>query len=227
MNFDFTVYKYIFPTRTTSIVALVFAIFDVLFSVIPFLAYIHYLELLEEEKYHKNKETKENKNETQKIEIKNIKENKSERIDIKENENNEELKINNKNDEEIKTKFEKDYRVSCCKIICLFIVEVLFIAMNLGISIYAITIYFKVYKNKDLDELKTIVSDEFITNFINEFISKCQKDALILSSIIILFIAIALNISGAIGIIFLFKNKKLIVYSEDCCLKKLILKFLI
>lgn len=212
LNFDFTVFKYIFPTRTTSIVALVFMILDVFILFIPLFAYIHYLELLKKEKYNKNKEAKKNKSETQKIEIKNISENKSERIDIKENENNENVKINNKNDEEVKTKTEIKYRVSTCKIICLIIVEILFIAMNLGISIYAITIYFKVNKNKDLDELKTIVSDEFITNFINEFISKCQKNALILSSIILLFITIATNISGVIGIIFLFKQKKLIVY---------------
>ena len=63
---------------------------------------------------------------------------------------------------------------------------------SFGILIYSLVIYVQVNKNKKLEELKSIESDEFINNFINEFVSKYQESTLIISSIIIISISILL-----------------------------------
>ncbi len=68
-----------------------------------------------------------------------------------------------------------------------------FLPIALGYLIYSVIIYVKVTKNKDLDELKSISSDEFINDFINEFVSLCQKSGLILSCICITSISIGLH----------------------------------
>ena len=69
-----------------------------------------------------------------------------------------------------------------------------FLPIALGYLIYSVIIYVKVTKNKDLDELKSISSDEFINDFINEFVSLCQKSGLILSCICITSISIGLHL---------------------------------
>ena len=58
-----------------------------------------------------------------------------------------------------------------------------FLPIALGYLMYSVIIYIKITKNKDLDELKSIRSDEFINDFINEFVFLCQKSGLILSCI--------------------------------------------
>ena len=57
---------------------------------------------------------------------------------------------------------------------------------SLGYIIYFLLSYFQVYKNIKLEELKSIQSDEFINNFINEFVSKCQDSNLIFYTVIII-----------------------------------------
>ncbi len=65
---------------------------------------------------------------------------------------------------------------------------IVFYGASLGFFIYCIVIYIQVNKNKTLEELKSIESDEFINSFIKDFVSKCQENALILSTMIISFI---------------------------------------
>ena len=57
---------------------------------------------------------------------------------------------------------------------------------SLGFLINSVLIYFQVNKNKKLEELKAIESDEFINNFIKEFVSQCQESLLIFCTIIII-----------------------------------------
>ena len=73
----------------------------------------------------------------------------------------------------------------------------------IGFFIYSVVTYVQVNKNKDLNELKSIESDEFIKGFINEFVSLCQKGGLILSCIIITGISFVMNV---IPLILSFKD---------------------
>lgn len=68
----------------------------------------------------------------------------------------------------------------------------------IGFFIYSLVIYKQVNKNEKLEELKSIKSDKFIENFINEFISKCQESTLIISTIIICIISFILNLISVI-----------------------------
>ena len=137
MNFDYSIYKYKFPNRATSIVAIVFIFGEILYCIIVTC---------------------------------------------------------------IKEKFcgiEKCLNSDLCSVIekCLFpIFVLLFLGINLGMMIYSITIYYKVNKNTKLNELKKIESDEFINNFINEFVSLCQKSSLIISTIIMLSLSLFFHI---------------------------------
>jgi heme/copper-type cytochrome/quinol oxidase subunit 2 len=63
---------------------------------------------------------------------------------------------------------------------------------SIGILIYSLVTFAEVNKNKKLEELKSIESDEFINNFINEFVSKCQESTLIICSIIIISVSVLL-----------------------------------
>ena len=60
-----------------------------------------------------------------------------------------------------------------------------FYSITLTIFIEALVAFLKVNKNKNLEELKLIKSDEFINNFFFFFASKCQENAFVLSSIAI------------------------------------------
>ena len=73
-----------------------------------------------------------------------------------------------------------------------------FIIIAGGFFIYALLTYLKVNKNKELEKLKLIKSDAFINNFIDEFVDKCQKSGLILSSIYILGSSIFIHIVSLI-----------------------------
>ena len=70
--------------------------------------------------------------------------------------------------------------------------------ISLGFIIYSCVVYIQVYKNKKIEILKTIQSDELINNFINEFISKFENTKLILSSIVIFSSSFLLNLLGSI-----------------------------
>ena len=57
----------------------------------------------------------------------------------------------------------------------LYVQCIIFYSASLGFSIYCIVTYIQVNKNKILEELKSIESDEFINNFIKDFVSKVKK----------------------------------------------------
>ena len=61
---------------------------------------------------------------------------------------------------------------------------------SLGFLIYSLIIYLQVNKNEKIEELKSIQSDEFINNFIKEFVSQCQE-YLIINLIIVLWLELA------------------------------------
>jgi len=63
---------------------------------------------------------------------------------------------------------------------------------SLGFLIYSLIIYLQVNKNKKIEELKSIQSDEFINNFIKEFVSQCQEYLLIFCTIVIIGISFIL-----------------------------------
>jgi hypothetical protein len=81
-----------------------------------------------------------------------------------------------------------------CYIASSIIDNIVFIPIALGFCIYAVVTYLKVNKNKDLNELKLIDSDEFINGFINEFVSLCQNGILVLSCICITGISFIIRI---------------------------------
>ena len=48
--------------------------------------------------------------------------------------------------------------------------------------------------NKELDELKSIESDEFINSIIDDYVSECKKSSLAIATIVINFVSIVINI---------------------------------
>ena len=86
--------------------------------------------------------------------------------------------------------------------------SIIFYGFALGYFIYALCIYFMVNKNKSLDELKSIKSDEFITNLIDDFISECQESTLIIISLFLISLSIIIHIISLI-----FYSKLLKSYS--------------
>ena len=102
------------------------------------------------------------------------------------------IKQNNNNNDQIK-----------CNIGVVLLNSFFILPIALGFFIYSVVTYVQVNKNKDLNELKSIESDEFIKGFINEFVSLCQKGGLILSCIIITGISFVMNV---ISLILFFKN---------------------
>ena len=63
-----------------------------------------------------------------------------------------------------------------------------------GFLIYAICAYFIVNKSKTLDDIKSVKSDEFINSFIEDFVSQCQKSALIFCTIGITVVSLILDV---------------------------------
>ena len=80
----------------------------------------------------------------------------------------------------------------------------IFYAIDLGFFIYALVAYSKVNKNKNLGELESIKSDEFINGIIEEFVNECRKNGLIISTIVITIISLIIDI---IAMILYFKSK--------------------
>ena len=79
-------------------------------------------------------------------------------------------------------------------IIFYLIIIFLYYLIAIGFFIYSIVIYVKVNNNKTLNELKSVESDEFINNFINEFVSDVKKSNLIISTISITGACLIINI---------------------------------
>ena len=96
----------------------------------------------------------------------------------------------------VEEKDEKD-------IIVLVIIEsIIHYGFALGYFIYALCIYFMVNKNKTLDELKAIKSDQFINGMIDDFVSECQKSTLVIISMSLLGLSIIINL---VSMIFFYK----------------------
>ena len=74
---------------------------------------------------------------------------------------------------------------------------------EIGLFIYALVTYLNVNKNKSLNELKEIKSDEFINKVISDFISECQKSGLIISTLCVTGVSVLLDI---IAMIIYFKS---------------------
>ena len=88
---------------------------------------------------------------------------------------------------------EEDYSI------CSFVVKVIIYGLIFfGFFIYFLVVYVKVYKNKVFSDIKSIKSDDFITNFINEFCSPIKKKGFILSYIILFCISALLFIMNFI-----------------------------
>ena len=86
--------------------------------------------------------------------------------------------------------------------------SIIFYGFALGYFIYALYTYINVNKSKKLDELKSIKSDEFINSMINDFVSECQKSALLISTLCIISLSIIIHIISLI-----FYSKLLKSYS--------------
>ena len=75
---------------------------------------------------------------------------------------------------------------------------ILYSLIFFGFFIYFLVLYVKVYKNKVFSNIKSIQSDDFITNFIKEFLSPIKKKGFILSYIILFCISALLFIMNFI-----------------------------
>ena len=84
-----------------------------------------------------------------------------------------------------------DCRENKCLGCCFALKLIMFWIIFFGFFIYFLVVYCKVFKNKVFSNIKSIKSDDFITNFINEFSSPFEKKTFILSCIV-LFIFSAL-----------------------------------
>ena len=76
--------------------------------------------------------------------------------------------------------------------------SIIYYGFALGYFIYALYTYINVNKSKKLDELKSIKSDEFINSMINDFVSECQKSALLISTLCIISLSIILHVISMI-----------------------------
>ena len=83
-----------------------------------------------------------------------------------------------------------DCRENKCLGFCFVLKLIMFWIIFFGFFIYFLVVYCKVFKNKVFSNIKSIKSDEFITNFINEFSSPFEKKLIL--SCILLFIFSAL-----------------------------------
>ena len=185
MNYDFDIYKDIFP-KTAAIIMSSF------FLSVDFFCFIGALSLWyqtsgKKDEIHEYKKT--------------INE-----INQQANKSQNDKSINPlankpKDDEEKKANFLSNLNEAkklYCLLICLNIaLHILFVGCNLGFLIYSSNKYIKV-KEEEFKQLKSIISDEFVTNFIYEFISLMKEDKLLLNTIIVLSIAIGLDIMGVI-----------------------------
>ena len=93
-------------------------------------------------------------------------------------------------------------------------ISVVYYIPALGFFIYSLCSYFKVNRNKALDDLKSIKSDEYINSFINDFINDCQKSTLVLCTIFITFGSIILNLLSLIFLKLLKSQEKFYIYSK-------------
>ena len=88
----------------------------------------------------------------------------------------------------------------------------------LGFFIYALYVYINVNKNGSLDELKTIKSDEFINDMIDDFILECKNSKLIICTFVIdgtsIIFIFFLNFYKSIKQCFIYISKKGFIYRQ-------------
>ena len=210
INFDFNIYKDLFPTRAAYIMACVFLALQHLFV---FFAYTIFdnLKNIPGRKKNKNDE-KIALDDSQVDKALNQQLPQTEEVENKEKENKEkeEKKENKEKNEEKKEKEEKEsfedkikecFKSICTKsvLICTFYcLNIFFLGWNIAFLIYCCVKYVDVYKNNKVYILKRIVSDEFVTNFINEFIPKFDDDGLIIKTIIVISVSIGFELASII-----------------------------
>ena len=78
------------------------------------------------------------------------------------------------------------------------ITSLIYYSITFGFLIYSIDSYVKVNKNPKLNELKLISSDEFINDFIKEFVSLCQKSEYVISCICIISFATIIHVASLV-----------------------------
>ena len=84
-----------------------------------------------------------------------------------------------------------------------YLLSIFFYGFSLGFLIYALYTYITVNKNKKLNELKSIKSDEFINSMIDDFVTECKKSTLIVVTLILNAVSIIINI---MAMIFYYKS---------------------
>jgi len=88
---------------------------------------------------------------------------------------------------------EEDYSI------CSFVVKVIIYGLIFfGFFIYFLVVYFKVFQNEFFSNIKSIKSDDFITNFINELSSSLKNKVFILLYIILFSVSALLFIWNCI-----------------------------
>ena len=93
------------------------------------------------------------------------------------------------------------------QVILIILYNLMYHTCALGFFIYALYAYINVNKNGSLDELKTIKSDEFINDMIDDFISECKNSKLIICTFVIDGTSIVLNIISLIIYKKFYSNK--------------------
>ena len=122
----------------------------------------------------------------------------------KDNKKSEDIKINklkNENDNMISQpkKKEKESDVEIIFFLIHLFISLAFIGINLGFLIYSAYIHHKNYNNnKKIKKLSLIESDDFIKEFLNEFIEECKISSLFIPTYCILSLAILFHIFGFI-----------------------------
>lgn len=203
MNFNYkNLYKKIFPSKNVITVSIIFLVIDIIFFIIQFVITYYFEEKVEA--YAKdyddcnkiNENVKENETE---VEINNMED---EITKQKQNDNNKEKGAKIKKENKDKNLAKTENKESLLKhvkyyLIFQFIIFLLFITINLWIMFSAIMRHSNL--NEKFKVLKRIKSDEFVNNFISEFIEICNyKSSLYYASIIVSSIAMLFHLIGFI-----------------------------
>ena len=91
-----------------------------------------------------------------------------------------------------------------------FICSFIYLIFFLGFFIYTIISFLKLYKNNDIEKLKSIKSDEFIEKFLKEFINKIDNTTLLIWTIGVFSSSFVFNLFGIIFYLFSLK-----IYSDE------------
>ena len=197
-NFDYNIYKDKYPTKAV----FRYGIFNIVFNFILALFFLGFYFLSWKDIMEKSREISYSvSNENNITGVANIQNNisaynenaKSDNINKEENiTNNQSTKINPK------IKFGIFY-------IAIPILSFVYIGVNVGFIIYSSYLLHKNYKNNEkLDILNNVEADDFIKQFINEFIEECKGNSFTITAISLLGSSILFNIIGVSLFLFVF-----------------------